>query len=81
MAKCLRLYVVGFEPMRGRLPDPTLTTLPTTPPSPYITAAAVLHLVSEEEILAMCPSSVQKVTRMRNSSNMVLLTFFWFHPP
>ncbi|MPC93719.1 hypothetical protein E2C01_088859 [Portunus trituberculatus] len=24
----------------------------------------------------MCPSSVQKVTKMRNSSNMVLLTFF-----
>ncbi|MPC36124.1 hypothetical protein E2C01_029572 [Portunus trituberculatus] len=30
----------------------------------------------EEEILAMCPSSVHKVTKMRNSSNMVLLTFF-----
>ncbi|MPC49255.1 hypothetical protein E2C01_043053 [Portunus trituberculatus] len=27
----------------------------------------------EEEILAMCPSSVHKVTKMRNSSNMVLL--------
>ncbi|MPC86107.1 hypothetical protein E2C01_080923 [Portunus trituberculatus] len=24
----------------------------------------------------MCPSSVQKVTKMRNSSNMILLTFF-----
>ncbi|MPC20657.1 hypothetical protein E2C01_013610 [Portunus trituberculatus] len=32
MAKCSRLYVVGFEPTRGRLPDPTLTTLSTTPP-------------------------------------------------
>ncbi|MPC50477.1 hypothetical protein E2C01_044306 [Portunus trituberculatus] len=31
---------------------------------------------SEEDILAMCPTSVQKVTKMRNSSNMVLLTFF-----
>ncbi|MPC58329.1 hypothetical protein E2C01_052327 [Portunus trituberculatus] len=34
-----------------------------------------LYEFSEEEILAMCPSSVQKVTKMRNS-NMVLLTFF-----
>ncbi|MPC47588.1 hypothetical protein E2C01_041338 [Portunus trituberculatus] len=32
MAKCLRLYVVGFEPTRGRLPNPTLTTLSTMPP-------------------------------------------------
>ncbi|MPC91455.1 hypothetical protein E2C01_086493 [Portunus trituberculatus] len=39
-----------------------------------------LYVFPEEEILAMCPSSVQKVTKMRNSSNMVLLTFFWFHP-
>ncbi|MPC30756.1 hypothetical protein E2C01_024025 [Portunus trituberculatus] len=31
----------------------------------------------EEEILAMCPSSVQKVTKMKNSSNIVLLTFFY----
>ncbi|MPC68720.1 hypothetical protein E2C01_062925 [Portunus trituberculatus] len=29
MAKCLRLYVMGFEPTRTRLPDPTLTTLST----------------------------------------------------
>ncbi|MPC76137.1 hypothetical protein E2C01_070542 [Portunus trituberculatus] len=35
-----------------------------------------LYEFSEEEILTMCPSSVQKVTKMRNSSNMVLLTFF-----
>ncbi|MPC76370.1 hypothetical protein E2C01_070780 [Portunus trituberculatus] len=31
MAKCLTLYVVEFEPTRGRLPDPTLTTLSTMP--------------------------------------------------
>ncbi|MPC35948.1 hypothetical protein E2C01_029388 [Portunus trituberculatus] len=35
-----------------------------------------LYEFLEEEILAMCPSSVKKVTKMRNSSNMVLLTFF-----
>ena len=35
-----------------------------------------LYEFSEEEILAMCPSSVHKVTKMRNSNNMVLLTFF-----
>ncbi|MPC86103.1 hypothetical protein E2C01_080919 [Portunus trituberculatus] len=35
-----------------------------------------LYEFPEEEILVMCPNSVQKVTKMRNSSNMVLLTFF-----
>ncbi|MPC63820.1 hypothetical protein E2C01_057926 [Portunus trituberculatus] len=35
-----------------------------------------LYEYPEEEILAMCPSSLQKVTKMRNSSNMVLLTLF-----
>ncbi|MPC79449.1 hypothetical protein E2C01_073977 [Portunus trituberculatus] len=35
-----------------------------------------LYEFPDEEILAMCPSSFQKVTKMRNSSNMVLLTFF-----
>ncbi|MPC61888.1 hypothetical protein E2C01_055965 [Portunus trituberculatus] len=35
-----------------------------------------LYEFPEEEILAMCPSSVQNVTKMKNSSNMVLLTFF-----
>ncbi|MPC84027.1 hypothetical protein E2C01_078751 [Portunus trituberculatus] len=40
-----------------------------------------LYDFPEEEILAMCPNSVQKVTKMRNSSNMVLLTFFGSTPP
>ncbi|MPC29192.1 hypothetical protein E2C01_022413 [Portunus trituberculatus] len=31
MTKCLRLYVVGFKPTHGRLPDPMLTTLSTMP--------------------------------------------------
>ncbi|MPD00981.1 hypothetical protein E2C01_096491 [Portunus trituberculatus] len=35
-----------------------------------------LYEFPDEEILTMCPSSVQKMTKMRNSSNMVLLTFF-----
>ncbi|MPC25310.1 hypothetical protein E2C01_018416 [Portunus trituberculatus] len=36
-----------------------------------------LYEFLEEEILAMCPSSVLRLmTKMRNSSNMVLLTFF-----
>ncbi|MPD03860.1 hypothetical protein E2C01_099515 [Portunus trituberculatus] len=26
--------MVGFEPTRGRLPDPTLTTVSTMPPPP-----------------------------------------------
>ncbi|MPC39653.1 hypothetical protein E2C01_033198 [Portunus trituberculatus] len=29
-----KLYVVGFEPTRRRLSDPTLTTLSTMPPPP-----------------------------------------------
>ncbi|MPD00087.1 hypothetical protein E2C01_095537 [Portunus trituberculatus] len=33
-----------------------------------------LYEFLDEEILEMCPSSVQKVTKMRNSSNMVLFT-------
>ncbi|MPC55006.1 hypothetical protein E2C01_048937 [Portunus trituberculatus] len=35
-----------------------------------------LYEFSEEEILVMCPSSVHRLTKMRNSSNMALLTFF-----
>ena len=35
-----------------------------------------LYEFQEEEILAMCPTFVQKVTKMRNSSNIALLTFF-----
>ncbi|MPC63262.1 hypothetical protein E2C01_057357 [Portunus trituberculatus] len=35
-----------------------------------------LYEFLEGEILAMCHSSVQKVTKMWNSSNMVLLSFF-----
>ncbi|MPD05299.1 hypothetical protein E2C01_101034 [Portunus trituberculatus] len=35
-----------------------------------------LYEFYEKEILAMCPNSVQKMNKMKNSSNMVLLTFF-----
>ncbi|MPC74094.1 hypothetical protein E2C01_068440 [Portunus trituberculatus] len=35
-----------------------------------------LYEFHEEEILDMCPNSVQKVNKIKNSSNMVLLTFF-----
>ncbi|MPC98777.1 hypothetical protein E2C01_094158 [Portunus trituberculatus] len=35
-----------------------------------------LYEFPQEEILVMCPSSVHNVTKMRNSSNMVLLTFY-----
>ncbi|MPC93170.1 hypothetical protein E2C01_088292 [Portunus trituberculatus] len=35
------LYVAGFEPTRGRLPDLTLTTLPTMPPPPSYTWKSV----------------------------------------
>ena len=35
-----------------------------------------LYEFSEEDILQMCPSSVQRVTKMRGTSNMILLTFF-----
>jgi len=35
-----------------------------------------LYEFSEEEILDMCPSSVHKVSKMKGSANMILLTFF-----
>ncbi|MPC68500.1 hypothetical protein E2C01_062702 [Portunus trituberculatus] len=35
-----------------------------------------LYEFPEEEILTRCPSSVRKVTKMRNSSNTVILIFF-----
>ena len=34
-----------------------------------------LYEFSEEEILGMCPDTVHKVTKMRGSSNMIILTF------
>ena len=40
-----------------------------------------LYEFSEEEILRMCPSSVHKVSKMRNSTNMILLTFFGSNLP
>lgn len=35
-----------------------------------------LYEFSEEEIIGMCPTSVHKVSKMKGSSNMILLTFF-----
>lgn len=35
-----------------------------------------LYSFSEKEIFGMCPSSVHKVSKMKGSANMILLTFF-----
>lgn len=40
-----------------------------------------LYEFSEEEIFGMCPSSVQKVSKMRNSTNMILISFFGSNLP
>ncbi|KAK3893021.1 hypothetical protein Pcinc_003200 [Petrolisthes cinctipes] len=38
-----------------------------------------LYEFSEEDILAMCPDSVQRVTEMKDSKNMIILTFYGPH--
>ncbi|KAK3887519.1 hypothetical protein Pcinc_008374 [Petrolisthes cinctipes] len=40
-----------------------------------------LYEFSEEYILAMCPDSVQQVTKMKGSKNMIILTFYGSHIP
>ncbi|KAK3878737.1 hypothetical protein Pcinc_016647 [Petrolisthes cinctipes] len=40
-----------------------------------------LYEFSEEDILAMCQDSVQRVTKMKGSKNMIILTFYGSHIP
>ncbi|KAK4327023.1 hypothetical protein Pmani_002473 [Petrolisthes manimaculis] len=40
-----------------------------------------LYEFSEEDILAMCPDNVQRVTKMKGSKNMIILTFYGSHIP
>ncbi|KAK3886980.1 hypothetical protein Pcinc_008862 [Petrolisthes cinctipes] len=40
-----------------------------------------LYEFSEEDILAMCPDSAQRVTKMKGSKNMIILTFYGSHIP
>ncbi|MPC57942.1 hypothetical protein E2C01_051934 [Portunus trituberculatus] len=66
--------------MLQHLPNPTDSMFDTVKAHPTFNYSKGvysqdLYEFSEEEILAMCPSSVHKVTKMRNSSNIVLLTF------
>ncbi|KAK4305942.1 hypothetical protein Pmani_022216 [Petrolisthes manimaculis] len=40
-----------------------------------------LYEFSEEDILAMCPDNIQRVTKMKGSKNMIILTFYGSHIP
>ncbi|MPC42870.1 hypothetical protein E2C01_036501 [Portunus trituberculatus] len=69
--------------MLQHLPCPTDSIFETVKANPTFNNCSKGYVYSqdlyefpEEEIQTMCPSSVHKVTKMRNSSNMVLLTFF-----
>ncbi|MPC28608.1 hypothetical protein E2C01_021816 [Portunus trituberculatus] len=48
MAKCLRLYMVGFESTRGCLPYPMLTTLSTMPPPPLFVGRKWVNVTGDE---------------------------------
>ncbi|MPC87053.1 hypothetical protein E2C01_081902 [Portunus trituberculatus] len=59
--------------MLQHLPCPSDSMFETAKTYPTLIIAKVMCTV---RILDVCPSSVQKVTKMMSSSNMVLLTFF-----
>ncbi|MPC78741.1 hypothetical protein E2C01_073238 [Portunus trituberculatus] len=68
--------------MFQHLPCPTVSMFETVKAHPTFNYSKGcvysrdIYEFPEEEILAMCPTSVQKVNKMKNSSNIVLLTFF-----
>ncbi|MPC54393.1 hypothetical protein E2C01_048308 [Portunus trituberculatus] len=60
----VKRYVVGFEPTRGRLPDPTLTPLSTTSLSTYLSPT---HILSTQALTVS--RSLSAVLKRRISSS------------